>query len=128
MNDTMTIFAINFIATIGIIFLIVVVVLLITAFILYQNDKKQTAQTIRRNYPLIGRFRYIFEHLGEFFRQYFFAMDREELPFNRAQLRISIIPLRLVRHVTYAAPAPITFLTALFQRSQRTLHNHNRRV
>jgi glutamate synthase domain-containing protein 2 len=27
----------------------------------------------------------LFEHLGEFFRQYFFAMDREELPFNRAQ-------------------------------------------
>ena len=23
--------------------------------------------------------------MGEFFRQYFFAMDREELPFNRAQ-------------------------------------------
>ena len=22
--------------------------------------------------------------LGEFFRQYFFALDREELPFNRA--------------------------------------------
>jgi glutamate synthase domain-containing protein 2 len=34
---------------------------------------------------VIGRFRYLFEHLGEFFRQYFFAMDREELPFNRAQ-------------------------------------------
>jgi hypothetical protein len=40
---------------------------------------------VRRNYPVIGRFRYCFEHLGEFFRQYFFAMDREELPFNRAQ-------------------------------------------
>jgi hypothetical protein len=23
--------------------------------------------------------------MGEFFRQYFFAMNREELPFNRAQ-------------------------------------------
>jgi hypothetical protein len=27
----------------------------------------------------------LFTTLGEFFRQYFFAMDREELPFNRAQ-------------------------------------------
>ena len=27
----------------------------------------------------------MFTKLGEFFRQYFFAMDREELPFNRAQ-------------------------------------------
>ena len=53
--------------------------------VMYVVDKTQTAQTIRRNYPVVGRFRYLFEHLGEFFRQYFFAMDREELPFNRAE-------------------------------------------
>ncbi len=52
---------------------------------LYLVDIRQTQHAIRRNYPVIGRFRYLFEHLGEFFRQYFFAMDREELPFNRAQ-------------------------------------------
>ena len=51
----------------------------------YIIDVRQTRHAIRRNYPVIGRFRYFFEHLGEFFRQYFFAMDREELPFNRAQ-------------------------------------------
>ncbi|WP_281648332.1 FMN-binding glutamate synthase family protein [Parendozoicomonas sp. Alg238-R29] len=53
--------------------------------VMYVVDKSQTQQTIRRNYPVIGRFRYFFEHIGEFFRQYFFASDREELPFNRAQ-------------------------------------------
>ncbi len=53
--------------------------------IAYVVDKTQTRHTIRRNYPVVGRFRYLFEHLGEFFRQYFFAMDREELPFNRAE-------------------------------------------
>ena len=52
---------------------------------MYIVDITQKEQTIRRNYPVIGRFRYFFEHLGEFFRQYFFALDREELPFNRAQ-------------------------------------------
>ena len=52
---------------------------------MYVVDITQTQHTIRRNYPIIGRFRYFFEHLGEFFRQYFFALDREELPFNRAQ-------------------------------------------
>lgn len=52
---------------------------------LYVIDKTQTSQTIRRNFPVIGRFRYLFEHYGEFFRQYFFAMDREEMPFNRAE-------------------------------------------
>ncbi len=57
----------------------------LTLIILYIIDITQTQQTIRRNYPVIGRFRYFFEHLGEFFRQYFFAMDREEMPFNRAE-------------------------------------------
>ncbi len=48
-------------------------------------DRSQTEDAVRRNYPLIGRFRSLFSALGEFFRQYFFAMDREEMPFNRAQ-------------------------------------------
>ena len=52
---------------------------------LYVRDKTQTESTLRRNYPVIARFRYFFEHLGEFFRQYFFALDREEMPFNRAE-------------------------------------------
>ena len=59
--------------------------LLLTLVYLYVRDITQTNQAIRRNYPVIGRFRYFFEHIGEFFRQYFFAQDREELPFNRAQ-------------------------------------------
>lgn len=53
--------------------------------VIYILDITQTKQAIRRNYPVVGRFRYFFEKLGEFFRQYFFAMDREEMPFNRAQ-------------------------------------------
>ena len=48
-------------------------------------DRFQNKDAVRRNYPVLGRFRSIFITLGEFFRQYFFAMDREELPFNRAE-------------------------------------------
>ena len=48
-------------------------------------DVTQTADAVRRNYPVVGRFRHLFTALGEFFRQYFFAMDREEMPFNRAE-------------------------------------------
>ena len=51
----------------------------------YIADITQTQHAIRRNYPVIGHFRYYFEHIGTFFRQYFFTMDREEMPFNRAQ-------------------------------------------
>ena len=53
--------------------------------VIYIADISQTKQAIRRNYPVVGHFRYFFEHMGEFFRQYFFAQDREEMPFNRAQ-------------------------------------------
>jgi glutamate synthase domain-containing protein 2 len=59
--------------------------LLVYVVAIYFIDISQTTHAIRRNYPVIGRFRYFFEHVGEFFRQYFFAMDREEMPFNRAQ-------------------------------------------
>jgi glutamate synthase domain-containing protein 2 len=52
---------------------------------MYVVDSRQTKHAIRRNFPVVGRFRYLFERLGEFFRQYFFAMDREEMPFNRAK-------------------------------------------
>ncbi len=65
-------------------FLLSLLVLFLIIVILYFRDISQTKSAIRKNYPVIGRFRYLFEHLGEFFRQYFFAMDREELPFNRA--------------------------------------------
>ncbi len=53
--------------------------------VMYVVDITQTRHAIRRNFPVVGRFRYAFETMGEFFRQYFFAMDREELPFNRAE-------------------------------------------
>lgn len=64
--------------------LAVFAVVLVLAW-MYFRDINQSRHAIRRNFPIIGRFRYFFEHLGEFFRPYVFAMDREELPFNRAQ-------------------------------------------
>ncbi|MFP5464073.1 MAG: FMN-binding glutamate synthase family protein [Gammaproteobacteria bacterium] len=66
-------------------FILALVALVLAALVMYVVDRTQTQHAVRRNFPLVGRFRYRFERLGEFFRQYFFAMDREELPFNRAQ-------------------------------------------
>lgn len=64
---------------------IVLILVLFVCFVVYFLDKSQKKHTILRNYPLIGHFRYWLEYLGEFLRQYFFANDREELPFNRAE-------------------------------------------
>lgn len=77
--------AIGIVEFLGFLFVGLIGVLTLVAVILFVIDRLQTGDAIRRNYPLIGRFRHIFSELGEFFRQYFFAMDREELPFNRAQ-------------------------------------------
>ena len=66
-------------------FVFAVGLVVLVLFILFLVDISQTRDAIRRNYPVIGRFRYLFSSLGEFFRQYFFAMDREEMPFNRAE-------------------------------------------
>ncbi len=52
---------------------------------MYISDRLQTKQAIRHNFPVLGRLRYTLEHWGTFFRQYFFADDRDEMPFNRAQ-------------------------------------------
>jgi glutamate synthase domain-containing protein 2 len=77
--------AIQILEVSALVFVCLLGLLLLYVLYLYLVDISQTQHAIRRNYPVIGRFRYFFEHLGEFFRQYFFALDREELPFNRAQ-------------------------------------------
>jgi glutamate synthase domain-containing protein 2 len=74
--------AVNLLASLLTIALGIGVLVLVVLFVL---DITQTKDAIRRNYPVVGRFRYLFTTLGEFFRQYFFAMDREEMPFNRAE-------------------------------------------
>ncbi len=48
------------------------------------QDVTQKKHSVLRNYPVVGRLRYFFEKQGEYFRQYFFMNDREEMPFNRA--------------------------------------------
>lgn len=66
-------------------FIFVIGVIALGLVVVFVIDRTQTADAVRRNYPVIGRMRSILSNLGEFFRQYFFAMDREEMPFNRAQ-------------------------------------------
>ncbi len=60
---------------------VAIVVMIIFWFI---QDVTQKQHTVLRNYPVIGRLRYFFEMQGKYFRQYFFANDRDEMPFNRA--------------------------------------------
>jgi glutamate synthase domain-containing protein 2 len=88
LNDTMEMVAggaMSGLSLLGSLFLFVVGLIVAAMIILFFIDINQTKDAVRRNYPVIGRFRGLFSKLGEFFRQYFFAMDREEMPFNRAE-------------------------------------------
>ncbi len=76
-QESLSLLASLFVFAVGLVVLVII--------ILFIADISQTKDAIRRNYPVLGRFRYLFSTLGEFFRQYFFAMDREEMPFNRAE-------------------------------------------
>ncbi len=64
----------------------VLIALTLAALLVYRyvRDITQKRHTVLRNFPVIGHLRFFFENLGEYFRQYFFLGDREEMPFNRA--------------------------------------------
>jgi glutamate synthase domain-containing protein 2 len=51
-------------------------------------DIAQKRQTLRRNYPIIGHFRYIFESMRPMLRQYVVEDDDEEVPFSHEQRSI----------------------------------------
>ncbi len=63
---------------------IVVVVVLVAMAII---DVFQTRHAVRRNYPIIGRLRYLLEKIGPELRQYIVTDNDEERPFSRDQRR-----------------------------------------
>ncbi len=83
--DTLALFALRFLEISALLFVCLIGITVLALIYMYFVDKSQTRHAIRRNYPIIGRLRYLFEDMGRYFRQYFYAQDREELPFNRAQ-------------------------------------------
>ena len=55
------------------------------ACILGIRDYSQKKRAVLGNFPLIGRFRFIFEAIRPELRQYFWEADNEELPYSRNQ-------------------------------------------
>ena len=48
-------------------------------------DYQQKKRGVLGNYPLIGRFRFLFESIRPELRQYFWESDTDELPYSRNQ-------------------------------------------
>jgi glutamate synthase domain-containing protein 2 len=53
------------------------------------NDIRQQAQTIRRNFPVLGNLRYLLEMIRPEIRQYFVEADDEAVPFSREHRAIA---------------------------------------
>src|SRR5882672_7477700 len=47
------------------------------------RDLLQTRQAIRRNFPILGNFRYLFEAIRPEINQYFVESNTDGVPFNR---------------------------------------------
>ncbi|MCK5750085.1 MAG: FMN-binding glutamate synthase family protein [Oricola sp.] len=78
-------FAMHGLEVLSALFILAVGLLVIAVSVLFVVDATQSKDAVRHNFPVLGRFRYLFIRLGEFFRQYLYALDREEMPFNRAE-------------------------------------------
>ncbi len=72
--------ALNILLTV---FIVVITVPPVLFIYLYFKDRNQSQHSVLRNFPLLGRIRYIFEMLGPEMRQYMFDSDTEGRPFSR---------------------------------------------
>ena len=59
----------------------------VVLLILYFSDRRQTQHAVLRNFPILGRVRYLLKHVGPELRQYLFDADLEGKPFSREDYR-----------------------------------------
>lgn len=64
---------------------------------LYFSDRRQTQHAVLRNFPLLGRLRYLFEHIGPEMRQYLFDGDAEGKPFSRSDYQSVVVASKYLK-------------------------------
>ena len=73
---------------------------IIVAFIyVYVSDKRQKQHAILRNFPLLGRVRYMTEKVGPELRQYLFDDDLQGKPFSREDYLHIVLPGKYLNSV-----------------------------
>lgn len=71
-------------------FFILIISLGMVYVVLRMIDKSQIQHSVRRNFPVLARVRYVSEHLGPEFRQYFFEGDHEGKPYSRIDFQFIV--------------------------------------
>lgn len=64
---------------------------------LYLSDRRQAQHAVLRNFPLLGRLRYLLEHIGPELRQYLFDGDAEGKPFSRSDHQSVVIASKYLK-------------------------------
>ena|GEM_PF-1964710 len=103
--SVLEVLAFAFVGVVGTLLLIIVVVFVI--------DRLQTGDAIRRNYPVLGRFRHLFSQLGEFFVSISLRwtarnchLTARNASGSNARVKGMGIPLLLAQPVTLMSLAP----------------------
>lgn len=60
-------------------------------FYLWRKDRHQREHSVLRNFPILGKVRYILEKVGPEMRQYLFLNDNEAKPFSRNDYEAAVI-------------------------------------
>jgi glutamate synthase domain-containing protein 2 len=73
--------------------LIALIILVPAGMILYimVRDEQQEEHAVLRNFPILGKMRYILEKIGPEMRQYLFSNDTEEKPFSRNEYQQTVL-------------------------------------
>lgn len=85
--------------TTALLVLFLVVLPIIIAIFLYIYDKSQKQHAILRNFPILGRMRYVMEKTGPELRQYLFDNDNDGEPFNREEYLHMVMPGKYLNNV-----------------------------
>ncbi|WP_214825914.1 FMN-binding glutamate synthase family protein [Exiguobacterium algae] len=64
---------------------------LLFVFYIWRRDRHQREHAVLRNFPILGKMRYVFEMIGPELRQYLFLNDNEAKPFSRNDYEAAVI-------------------------------------
>ncbi len=64
---------------------------------LYWRDRSQSQHAVLRNFPILGRLRYLFEHIGPELRQYLFESDRAGAPYSRDEYQQMVFAAKYLK-------------------------------
>ncbi len=85
--------------TTALLVLFLVILPITIAIYLYFYDRSQKQHAILRNFPILGRMRYVMEKTGPELRQYLFDDDNDGEPFNREEYLHMVMPGKYLNSV-----------------------------